>query len=293
MTRIAVTGYASLDHVVQLNGPPRPNRTALIAARDAGAWPRLGGSPAYIVPALRRAGHDDATLITWVGRDAEGERYLRLLAAAGLPTGGVSRALNGPTPVCILAYDPAGDCYCLYEAGAGRGISFDARQRQLVTSAAWVCVAAQQATATRDVLSRLSPEQTLVWAVKADADAFPPDVRRDLAARADLIVHSRSERPFVEPALAEAGSGRTGRILVETRGPEGAQVTAFGQTTQVATERVVVSDPTGAGDTFLGGLIGALITAPGDPVGAVRSGDRAARAMLAARASRTAKGVEA
>ena len=38
--------------------------------------------------------------------------------------------------------------------------------------------------------------QKLIWAVKGDADAFPPDLRRDLAVRADLIVLSHGGAVF-------------------------------------------------------------------------------------------------
>jgi ribokinase len=285
MTSIAVTGYASLDYVVQLNGPPHPNQTSVITGRPAEAWPRLGGSPSYIVAALSRTGQSAVTLITWVGADAQGEQYLSFLREAGLPTDGASRALPGSTPVCILAYDPSGACYCLYEALASRGVSFDEHQLAHIDAADWVCAAAQPTAASRDVLARIKPQQRLVWAVKADADAFPQEVRRDFAARADLIVHSRNERSFVEPALAEAGPGHPGRIVVETRGPEGAQFTIAGRTTYVPTDRLAVSDPTGAGDTFLGGLIAGLIENPNDPVAAIRAGEAAARAMLITRAS--------
>jgi ribokinase len=208
-----------------------------------------------------------------------------------LPTGGVSRALPGRTPVCILAYDPSGACYCLYEAVSGRGVSFDVGQLALIDSADWVCVAAEPTAASRDVLLRIKPQQRLVWAVKADADAFPQEMRREFAARADLIVHSRNERSFVEPAVAEAGTGRPGRLIVETLGPDGAQFTIAGRTTQMPTERVSVSDPTGAGDSFLGGLIAGLIKDPDDPLAATRAAQVAARDMLVARQSLSTGGV--
>jgi ribokinase len=58
-------------------------------------------------------------------------------------------------------------------------------------------------------------------------------------------------------------------------------------------ERIAVADPTGAGDTFLGGLIASLIQKPDDPVAAIRAGETAARMMLVKRASQSAKGAGA
>jgi ribokinase len=290
MTKIVVIGYASIDHVVQLNGPPAPNRTTIIASRPAKSWPQLGGSPPYIVGAMLRAGFKSAVIITWVGKDEQGSWYIQAMDEAGLPTEGVARTLPGRSPVCIMAYDPTGASYCLYEAANSRGITLDAGQLEVIRSADWICLCAQPHTASRSALARLKPNQKLIWAVKGDPDAFPPDLRRDLAARADLIVHSRGERPFVEPALGEAGPGRPGRIIVETRGPEGAQITIGGKTTFVPTEKIAVADPTGAGDTFLGGLIASLIQKPDDPVAAIHAGETAARTMLTERALQSVEG---
>jgi ribokinase len=293
MTRIVVIGYASIDHVVQLNGPPVPNRTTIITSRPAETWPRLGGSPPYIVGAMLRAGFTSAAIITWVGKDEQGNWYIQAMQDAGLPTEGVARTLPGRSPICIMAYDPSGASYCLYEALGSRGVTLDASQLKVIDSADWICLCAQPQTASRSALARLKPDQKLIWAVKGDPDAFPPDLRRDLAARADLIVHSRGERPFVEPALGEAGPGRPGRIIVETRGPEGVRIIVAGKTISVPTEKIAVADPTGAGDTFLGGLIASLIQKPDDPVAAIRAGETAARMMLVKRASQSAKGARA
>jgi ribokinase len=293
MTKIVVIGYASIDHVVQLNGPPAPNRTTIITSRPAKSWPQLGGSPPYIVGAMLRAGLKSAAIITWVGKDEQGSWYIQAMEEAGLPTEGVARTLPGRSPVCIMAYDPTGASYCLYEAGNSRGITLDAGQLEVIHSADWICLCAQPQTASRSALARLKPDQKLIWAVKGDPDAFPPDLRRDLAERADLIVHSRGERPFVEPALVEAGAGRPGRIIVETRGPEGAQITVGGKTTSVPTEKIAVADPTGAGDTFLGGLIASLVQKPDDPVAAIHAGETAARTMLSERALQSAEGASA
>jgi ribokinase len=290
MTKVVVIGYASIDHVVQLNGPPAPNRTTIIASRPAKRWPQLGGSPPYIVGAMLRAGFKSTAIITWVGNDEQGTWYIRAMEEAGLPTEGVARTLPGRSPVCIMAYDPTGASYCLYEAANSRGVTLDAGQVEAIHSADWICLCAQPQTASRSVLARLKPNQKLIWAVKGDPDAFPSDLQRDLAARADLIVHSRGERSFVEPALTEAGPRRPGRIIVETWGSQGAQITTGGKTTFVPTEKIPVADPTGAGDAFLGGLIASLIQKPEDPIAAVHAGETAARRMLAERALQSGEG---
>lgn len=279
MTTVAITGYASLDYVVQLQAPPVPNATVL-GSRPGGDWPRLGGSPSYVAIALSRAGVR-AVPITWVADDAPGAGFVAALAAEGVPTEGVARTLAGRTPACVLAYAPDGASFCLYMPEFGRAAGVAGFQDDILKAADWVCVTVGPAEASRAALAAVRGNQRLAWAVKADADAFPPDLRAALAARADLIVHSRGERAFVSDAL---GVARTGRIVVETRGAEGAVFTADGRTQLVpAATTVAAPDPTGAGDTFVGGLIAALIAEPGDVATAVRAGQCAAHAMLSRR----------
>jgi ribokinase len=280
MTAVAITGYASLDYVLRLEDAPR--RDATVIAARGGEWPRLGGSPCYVAMALVRAGVARAVPVTWVADDAAGRAFVAALAAARIPTEGVARSLPGRTPVCLLAYPPDGACFCLYDPGAGRGVGFDAHQRSILDQAGWVCLTVGPAAATREVLARLAAGQRLCWAVKADGDAFPAAMRQAIAARADLIVFGRAERPFVAAAL-ESVAPRSGRILVETRGAEGVQVTLDGRATAVAATGIVAADPTGAGDTFVGGMLASLIARPGDAMAAVRAGQEAAHAMLLAR----------
>ncbi len=284
MTRIAVTGYAGLDHVLQLEASPRPNET-VIAGRAGSGWRRLGGCPAYIALALVRAGHHDVIPVTWVGDDEDGDRFAAALREAGVSTQGVVATVGEKTPVCILAYDPAGACYCIYDPVASRNAVLTPHQRDIVASADWVCVSVGPAGATRAVLQALSPGQKLLWAVKADGDAFPTDVRAALAARADVIVHSRSERSFIAEALA--GPERAGRVMVETRGADGVVLSFGGRRETVPARQIAAPDPTGAGDTLIGGLLAALAATPDDPVAAVRAGQDAAHAMLMERSMET------
>ena len=104
MTRIVVTGYASLDYVVRLDGVPEANHTTRIAERTA--WPRPGGSPAYVAAALVAAGEIRATPVTWIGNDPAGDAFLAGLREAGVSTEGVAISGEGRTPLSVLAYQP-------------------------------------------------------------------------------------------------------------------------------------------------------------------------------------------
>jgi ribokinase len=69
-------------------------------------------------------------------------------------------------------------------------------------------------------------------------------------------------------------------MLIETHGRSGALVKAGGVEHFVSAEPIVASDPTGAGDTFAGGVLAAIVNGEADIITAVQAGHRAARALL-------------
>jgi ribokinase len=281
---IVVVGYASLDYAVRLDRPPRADTTTTVISRAA-EWPRLGGSPAYVAAALAKAGIRDAVPISWVGEDADGARYREGLARLGPRTDGVATR-PGRTPVCILAYQPGGACYCLYDPGLAEPLDLDARQLSLVAAADWVCLTVGPKQATRTALAAARPDARVVWAVKADARAVPADLAAAIAARADIVAFSRGEAKFVARARAAAEAEKRSQILIETHGREGVAVSQGGPEDVFPVDPVEADDTTGAGDTFLGGFLAASILTGATQSNAVKAGINAARVLLAARAAR-------
>jgi ribokinase len=278
--KVAVVGYASLDYVVRLDSPARPDWTSTILSRAA-QWPRLGGSPAYVAAALVAGGVDDATAVSWVGQDREGERYRAGLMNIGVDANGIC-GCPGRTPVCILAYEPNGGCHCFYDPGLRREPELDEHQRTLIAAADAVCVTVGPAGATREALALAGADASVAWVVKADARAVPRHLAGALAKQADVVVFSRGEADFVFNALGEANHRGRQPVVVETRGRTEVALRQNGQVEVYPVDPIETDDPTGAGDTFAGGFLAAWLMY-GDPDAAVRAGVAAARAMLAER----------
>lgn len=281
MTRIAVIGFASLDHVVQLDGTPRAGRTTTIVERCEAAWPRLGGSPAYVAAALAQAGCPGAMPVSWVGDDRMGENYRRGLEAMGVSTDAVATVTGARTPVSILAYEPAGGCVCLYDPGAV-ATGLDDNQRRLVAAADWLCITVGPERATRAAVDAIGPKTRLAWVVKDDPRVMPPNLAAKIAARADLICYSAAEAAFVGATL-KAAPVRETCILIETRGGEGASARRGVEDVFVAARPIEVRDPTGAGDSFAGGALGALAAGANELGAVVAAGHAAAHDVLSRR----------
>ena len=287
MTRIAVTGHASLDHVALLDGVPVPGRTTTILDRPQGGWPRLGGSPAFVAAALVQGGFKETFPICWIGGDADGQEYRSQLSRKHIPCDGVAIIQGARTPIAVLAYEPGGGALCLYHPGMRQELSLSPGQEKLIREADWVCVTIGPPSITDQVLDRLQPATKLAWVVKNDPRSITDRQAARLAARADLICFSEAEANFVRHASAvgAGGQARDGQIRIKTRGRSEATLTRNGKEVSIAATPVEVDDPTGAGDTFAGGVLTVLASGESDPASIIEAGHRAAGQLLEARQS--------
>lgn len=278
MSGLVVTGFASLDYAVALDGMAGGDRTTLIRGREPGAWPRLGGCPAYVAAEAARHGVSVAPL-SWVGTDAEGDLYCDRLAQSGADVSGIARVPASRSPVSLLVYQADGSCMCLYDPAFAGSETLSAHQRALIAGADHLCVTVGPPHLASEILAQRRDDAMLHWVLKNDPACFPEDVRKEVARRADVIFRNRSERDLV-PEMAD------GAVIVETDGTRGVSVLRGGGETRLEVEAVDVVDTTGAGDTLAGGYIAALMNGETDPVAAARRGIAAVRALLEDRARR-------
>ena len=275
MAEVVITGYASLDYPALLDGTVAGDSTTQIRFRDPGAWPRLGGSPAYAGAALARGGHH-ATPVSWIASDTAGETYVRMTEEAGMATDALARIDAPRSPVSLMLHQADGTSICLYDPGfAGREVLTPV-QRDCLSAAAHVCVTVGPGHLLGEILDLVRPDAALYWVAKNDPTCFTPALCARLSARAQVIFCNHAER-----ALIAAGT-RDGQIVIETMGRRGYQVGVDGQSRFVAADPVSVSDPTGAGDTFAGAFIGAYLK-DGDPHAAAQVAAAATRQMLEVR----------
>lgn len=278
MSHLVVTGYASLDYALVLSGQVAGNHTTLVDHRDVTDWPRLGGCPAYVAMAASRQGQK-ASPVTWIGNDALGKTYLDGLTNAGLGTAGVSRLDEPKSPMAVMVYQADGSCACLFDPAFKGREGLGAEQRRVIAAASHLCISVGPPQVLEPVLACRSDDSRLYWVLKNDPYSFPDALSRRLAAEADVIFCSRSERPMIDETSK-------GAVIVETRGTDGIHIETGAQRTTLPVDPVAVHDTTGAGDSFAGGFIAAEMAGNGDPVAAARTGAETARAMLLTRSKR-------
>lgn len=271
MVRAVVAGFATIDYVVQVEGVFTGRGTRLM--REA-AWPRAGGAALYASAALAKAGVAAAPL-TWVGDDADGEAYRETCVSQA----GVAVMPDAPSTRCLLIYNADGTYGCLLRPGPA---ALTESQLRLAADAEWLVVAAGPPEITARLLDVQGPR--LAWIAKDDPACFPPELVARLTARAEVIFCNAGERVWLEDG--RTAPKPTGQILFETRGADGVHVEAACEAFDLPVMPLTVDDATGAGDTFAGGALAALIA--GDPPRvAAEAGIAAAGALLAARPSCT------
>ena len=122
-----------------------------------------------------------------------------------------------------------------------------------------------------------------MWSVKADADAYPPDLVAALLDARRRGRLARGERAFLE-RQAPGAHRAPDALVIETRGRRRRALgVARPSSADVAVEPVRTADTTGAGDAFVAGAVAHLTRRPEDAAGAVQAGVRASRALLADR----------
>lgn len=259
---VVVAGYASLDRTYRTSRVAAAAQTGLIA--DTADPPlRDGGCGPNAARTLARLGVR-VGLVTWLGDDGEGLAYRARLLAEGVDPAGIEVG-SGETPRSLLLYDPAGEAACYFHPSAAATQRVGPELAAQVTDARWLAITVGPSAVTRDLLDSRGQGRPLAWSVKADVDAFPPDLCAQLA-RAELVCLNAAELTFVatqlgaDPergvdALREHGAG----WVAITGGRAGWRIVSEAGETTGAIEPAEVPDPTGAGDAFFAGLLAARL----------------------------------
>lgn len=284
--RIVVSGYATLDYVVQLSGPFHGTGTAIGELGVSGAWPRAGGAALYASRRIAAAGHR-AFPLTWIGADGDGGHYLRACQRAQICCDAIDQRGSAKTPRCILIYHPDGSYGCLLDTGFEGLESLTAKQNDIIGNADHIAISAGPSAPTTALLEACPPTAEISWIAKLDPLSFPPHLCARLAQRAALIFCNASEREFIE--AAREGQRPEDQIIVETLGSAGVLIDCRQGRRVIPTDAIRTHDTTGAGDTLAGEVLAHHITGQVTIDAAVKLGMSAARNLLASRDPRHAE----
>jgi sugar/nucleoside kinase (ribokinase family) len=278
---VLVAGYAGVDLVWTAASPPGPHRTALLTG-PVEPRPRFGGCAPIVAMLLARQGHR-VGLVSWLGDDACGRAYRAKLEAAGVDTQATVFAPGQATPRSLLIYDPDGGVTCCYHPSGSADQKLDARGQAQLAHARMLALTVGPCALTAALLAQRPAGSRVAWGVKADANAYPVGLRRQLLEEADVITMNRDELAFVAEALPGGMSASdddarlacmrraTSAAMAVTAGRAGVRVAWPDGDVQLPASPIEAENPTGAGDAFFAGFLGALLRDL-DPVESARAG---------------------
>ncbi|MDX3645784.1 carbohydrate kinase [Streptomyces sp. MB09-02B] len=232
--------------------------------------PLPGGSPANVAIGLHRLGHP-VTLITSWGDDLPGTLVSRHLSVTGLDVLRVPAA-SGRTTVAVAYVDSAtgSATYDFLAAWDPAHIPIGPDTVVLHTGSLAVVVepgATQVLRACEQLHGRpgrvVAADLNVRPAVQPDRAAYRVAVER-LAGVADVVKASDEDLAWLWPEHDPAESARAllghgPRLVVLTRGPQGAVGFSADAEVSVAAPRTSVIDTIGAGDAFQSALLASLL----------------------------------
>jgi len=231
---------------------------------------RIGGSPFNVAVGLARLGRPVAFL-SQLSRGFLGERLMRALAAEGVDTSTVQRS-DAPTTLSLIGVDARGvPAYAFYGEGCADRL-LDARALDALPPGVKAIHVGSYAT----VVGRTAETQrTLVERMQGRAlVAYDPNIRLNVEPRLEvwraqidwmlprtqLLKVSDEDLGLVWPGLAPADFAERAlaqgvKLVVVTRGAEGALGWTAAARAEAAPVPVTVIDTVGAGDTFQAALL--------------------------------------
>lgn len=254
---LLATGYPSLDYLYRTSRSPAEDETAILESFSPGYT--YGGCGLNIATALAKLGFRTGVAVV-LGDDVDGKSYLRYLNNMGVDTVNLVCLPQSATSRAYIFLNPQGRYQLFFYPGAAGEWRPPLRLEGLdKVKACLLTVGAPQYTqAFVDCV--LEAGVPLLWQMKADVQAYPPDKLGRLICGSKIIFMNETENRYLMQA---AGVGTVSgllndpdQVIVITRGARGSTVcTSHGLCEVPPVHPRQFVDSTGAGDGFTAGFL--------------------------------------
>lgn len=261
--QLLITGYPGFDRILRVSRPPAIGETGIILDPPGIPEPTPGGCANNIAVAASRLGVGAAPLIV-LGDDGDGSLLRDKLEAEGVDTRLVHHVAGGKTAGTFLFIDPTGGHQTFYFPGsASENIDLSIPD-ELLTSLRYAVVTVGNPFHNRMFIERMvAAKVPLVWSLRNDVQAFPPDLVEQLARVCRILFMNEYEASQLVktlglpdlPALFDWGV----EMIAMTLGSHGSCIYSPKETVEIPIVKpIAFVDPTGAGDAYIGGFLAGL-----------------------------------
>ncbi len=260
---VVAVGNTLIDHTYHLTNLPGPDEGAFVRNYER----RLGGVATNVATILARFGHETG-LVSCVADDEDGDDVLDRLDSSPIDHVTVHRLSGGRTSYCLVLTDPDGQRAIIGGGESALELSLTEADVETVADANATFTSAY---APLDVVETLAAVDTpLVYDLAGEftdltdrgltrgaLDGLAPDIDRFVANLTSVRSYLRTDAgPRDCCAQLRARGFDAGAV---TCGSDGVYLFEGDAVREIPAFEVSVTDTTGAGDAFTGGLIHAWV----------------------------------
>lgn len=262
--KLIVLGSVNIDHILNVSDFPKPGETLAGSSYQFS----FGGKGANQTVAAGRLGANIQFLLTAVGEDELGKKIHQQLKRDHIDTCSVSTIKSENTGVALILVNAQGENQISIYAGANAAVMPDylLQFKDNITKADAILMQLEIPLATIEQAAKLAKQhKTQVVLNPAPAQKLSDDLLKHI----DIITPNETEAEYLTSVkIATKQDAETAaailhnkgiKTVIITLGSKGAWVSDSGKEELISEFTVKVIDTIGAGDTFNGILITALL----------------------------------
>lgn len=261
---ILISGYVSLDRIINIDTPAREGLTSIITNHDNDQI-YFGGCSVNIAAALSRLGIRSKPVVR-VGSDYEICGLKGFLEEYGVDTDLVEPVLEAATSRCYLVEGPEGNHVTLFYQGAQGREFFKPLKDEDFSNADYGVLTVGNELDNIEFFEKCRKHQVpLIFGMKADFDAFPEHILKEVLLYSSIIFTNEFERKEIEQrmnldSIIQLNQIGNVEVIITTYGSKGSEYNYFAGC-RSENKRIPICNPkqvvdfTGCGDAYASGFL--------------------------------------
>ncbi len=261
---LVISGYVSLDRILNIESPAKEGFTSIVTNDDNNDI-YMGGCPINIAVALSKLNVKIKPLIR-VGKDYESSGLKGFLEDAGVITEGIEVVEEAATSKCYLVEDKRGSHITLFYQGAQNKKYFKPLKNVYFKDVSYGILTVGNELDNYEFYEKCKKNHIpLIFGMKADFDAFPHNVLKEILLYSSIIFMNESEQSEIErrmnlDRIEDLFNLGNAQLIITTHGSDGSEY-YWRHNGELVHEWIPICKPqkvvdfTGCGDAYVAGFL--------------------------------------